>query len=1383
MNGFRSSALVLFWGLGQIFPAWAAGPLRLAVVPLEKQPGLSDQVLVELSKMEGVEVVERDELQELLGEAGLKALAGESKETGSVQHLLGVDVLVRLRVEEGQLWVGVVDAQSGVVLASERIAVAAPKKEKLAALLKRIDLKKSGGSPGLRVAVEVRAEKEKGLEVQVSQGIETFLKSSDCTVVDRLVVGHVAAEHVLVESGMAGADGEKIRPMLGADLILLADISPDRPSEIKFSLLDLARGSIKAQSRFVLKGKTPEPAAYDWLSRQLKIRPDIPAEGHPTSQIEAIKPLYQGIRLYYEGDYLSAIEAFAAALVLDDKFDEALLWEARCYDALGLGLLGEATRRYRDDVMFGAGLSSTLKSPVVEGVTFLGVQGSNPLLCRGLELEAAGVLGGVVQGKLQLTEQLEVFRNEYDVLTGAKAKQGVLWTAAPGFFTRWSVNGTLLPDQTVRWTLLDSLEGKVRSTLVTPARPGAMREHSGDFAQFLRPARDSQEIAVKQLKAEDFSVAQLRKDVDSPLDKVANRAFLILAILDPADPFLRGRYLHRGGNNRNGLEGFLNFASREYLIGRLPVNDSWRLWLELKQISTFLPYEPRGLLFLGKPRDPLADLQKFIKSHPGKMQTVFAEYMLLWEKMSGMPPGEIEQNCGRILEDYDAVQDEALLEHKEELRGMIDHLRTLARYAGGKVSSGQPLPAEVYPYRLQPEPSPWGKIFPKRTSLWRCNEWDLIEVPPEIRRQEAQAALFVLGRPDNQYLFDPAWIDACPDSIVLLTYMIETLHEVDHPLGRPFRNPFDMEAERSAYLKRVDWGHKSLLAWMKRAQSPKSLGFATDQARRFVMHLTRYAFADSLSDAKFVQIQGDLAEGIEAAAKRVGCDAPDLADDYWRRMPRRLSTDDFYVWHSLPKRLYDPRKQLETEQSLGKRAWSSSPIQDPAWWNFVHSEQFDSFFHRRKVGDIVAGYEGDMQRIFAKGDLGVKEAGFVLDYAVTLFFARRYAQAEPWFRKLAETPESDLNRFEAAQEIILNGKLYLALALCRMGRENEAMEWLKQCQGLDMKKAPRVIRRVNPGGRMDYSGGEEGANLETNALRIMGDLRIQQGRDSLPKNIVALNIPLKDGNGAALPCFARIPAGYRADSDKKYRILIVVGSQDLRGLNACLDDSEWARYADEQDLFLLSPDFLLLFEAAEYWYHFPQDWSGEVVLSAIESLKKDYRVDPDHLFLHGYGGGGQFVERFARFVPARCSAVSAHSTNGAAWMDGSPGLRPLAELKHVDFFVSCGEFDDRRIETFERNSLAVQFVTGLQGAGVTVIWKSWPGMGHRPGPQVGEMAREFFTAELEKKPGGPSWIGDIRTGKYLKADDPRLAGIPGKFRVSLASEKLARIFGEPFPSE
>ena len=37
---------------------------------------------------------------------------------------------------------------------------------------------------------------------------------------------------------------------------------------------------------------------------------------------------------------------FQRAYVLNDKFGDAMLWEARCFDALGLAPLADSERRY-----------------------------------------------------------------------------------------------------------------------------------------------------------------------------------------------------------------------------------------------------------------------------------------------------------------------------------------------------------------------------------------------------------------------------------------------------------------------------------------------------------------------------------------------------------------------------------------------------------------------------------------------------------------------------------------------------------------------------------------------------------------------------------------------------------------------------------------------------------------------------------------------------------------------------------------------------------------------------------------------------------------------------------------------------------------------------
>lgn len=184
----------------------------------------------------------------------------------------------------------------------------------------------------------------------------------------------------------------------------------------------------------------------------------------PRVQIEALIPLYQGIKHYRDGDLPAALSSFWKAERLDDKFVEAIEWEARCYEAMNLPIFADAVRRYARECLVGRGVSVPSRNIPTDGITFLGIQGSEKQPLQ--EMKAVDVLVRMAPGKIVLPSDLASYRNEYDSIVGGSDNG---WLTAPGFLTRWSLRAS--PKQgdgeKLEWTLFDTLSGSIRSTATT----------------------------------------------------------------------------------------------------------------------------------------------------------------------------------------------------------------------------------------------------------------------------------------------------------------------------------------------------------------------------------------------------------------------------------------------------------------------------------------------------------------------------------------------------------------------------------------------------------------------------------------------------------------------------------------------------------------------------------------------------------------------------------------------------------------------------------------------------------------------------------------------------------------------------------------------------
>ena len=232
-----------------------------------------------------------------------------------------------------------------------------------------------------------------------------------------------------------------------------------------------------------------------------------------------------------------------------------------------------------------------------------------------------------------------------------------------------------------------------------------------------------------------------------------------------------------------------------------------------------------------------------------------------------------------------------------------------------------------------------------------------------------------------------------------------------------------------------------------------------------------------------------------------------------------------------------------------------------------------------------------------------------------------------------------------------------------------------------------------------------------------------------------LQLPINEGNGAKSTFFLRIPPSNDKDSiDKKHPLLVINPSVNHGGAEYILDANSWAHFADEYGIYLLIPEFDWMMGGRSD-YEIPQNYSGKVLLEAVNWLGKNYPVSTERFLIHGYGGGGIFTGRFVRWAPERIFAASINSTGEATWFDGDPDLKPFSALRPGALFLSCGDRDDFRINLCSRLAITEEYASSAKDAGVDVEWKVLTDTGHTPTQEMEKLVQDFFVrkAHLTKR--------------------------------------------------
>ena len=109
-----------------------------------------------------------------------------------------------------------------------------------------------------------------------------------------------------------------------------------------------------------------------------------------------------------------------------------------------------------------------------------------------------------------------------------------------------------------------------------------------------------------------------------------------------------------------------------------------------------------------------------------------------------------------------------------------------------------------------------------------------------------------------------------------------------------------------------------------------------------------------------------------------------------------------------------------------------------------------------------------------------------------------------------------------------------------------------------------------------------------------------------------------------------VPKDIRDDS----RILVLLGGRNWAGQRA-IDELGFRDWAMARRWCILAPSFW----AEDYWR--PEGGSAEVIVKAVDRLRKRYGLRPLPVFMFGYSAGGQLTTLLQRAEPKLCAAWAA----------------------------------------------------------------------------------------------------------------------------------------------
>ncbi len=1328
--------------------SWAGDQSRVAVVATTPA-ALEAAALVEaaLSSEAGVDLVSREEIALLFNE---QALSGERRDLVAMGRVLRADWIVGV-VGTGKGWeVFAVDAATGEQVDSRRVGRLEGLGEQAGQL--RLELVEGGRSEGTVAVLE-----NEGLEL----GDAGFAVRDWCTrrgyrVLDRELTLRVIEERESAETGFRGGDAGAIPAFPGADFLVRLDRGEDG---VRVSVMG-ARGEALGAMMARFTGTLLPREVAKFLEERLGGSPeDERPVFRQRVEPEALEPYYRGVSLFAAGKPLEATAEFQRAYELNSQFVPAYLWEARCYDAVGLPGFAAAIRRFAELGLVGRGAAAGADSRPRDGVTFLGVtlaersEGASDASATAVAMEAIEALAGP---ELLLPESLGLIRDEYDLLARTSHTEGARWETSVGFVSRWALLGGLSrgpagPWQ-VDWSLINTISGNVVAEMVTELP--RERRHWGEVLRETLPsfvtagAGREQKGEMGRVEIDLPGEGEILESIKTAKNRADRNVHILqLLLVNPAHPKAIGMALRKGSDGKDGLDGFLNFARRDYLIAHLPEAHPMRDWLEFERLQAFLQWPGNGEHFSGEEVDAVAELGKFSTGtlrdpdHPAR---VAARYFWLFDSMAGMKPEKLAAESAELLRRLEALPDEAL-PRRDSLAKLTRTIHYLARVVGGETNAEPP--ADFYgPERFRVEISDEGKprIEWNDVSSIGRKAFSLFD-DEEVRREFAFAIAFQ-GRGDRLIRVEPDWLEQFPRSLNLAgTIVYGAMRSALQPVGRPW---IGLGAENSGtesrhWRRMADYAADTLAFWLGRAKTEEEYERVETYVAYFFHRLCNQLFREVVSDEEYAAWHEEFRAASRVAAAR--CGVPDRTKRTWDRnmlnwrvLTRAESGEQLAdQMDAGPGHFFDRTALLAAEEAAFERAMKSGkPADWRRWWSRTDGDVTIGTSASVLAERMASGRLAGLRQAFLGKALFDDDRAMLVDCGIVLMQGRRDAEAEAWLRDVGAAPMSSDSSEALTEAIRASADYHLGRVLRVTGQRAEAMTAFRSAVSRAKDRNVRSSHRIGPNYRDWILRATEGDSISADALRALEATRFEPEEARLPRGVSAVRVLTPQLNNPELTVFYRVPIDQNVDDERARRVLVLAPSMQEGVLPMLDEDSAWARFANENNLVLVAPQF----NAADYprrlghalaAYQNAQSWSGDALVLAVEKIGKRTPLDDKPWLLHGYGGGAQFVQSFSRWNPARTAALSAHSASTWAWLEGLSGQRPLAELSGIPTLVTVGEDDDAGINDFNRRASTEQFVTMLRAAGCEPEFRILPGVAHQPTRELVRTSQEFLARALE----------------------------------------------------
>lgn len=1294
-----------------------AAPLRVAVFAPEDSDAAA-LVTAEVSKIPGIEVVERGQIKLLLGE---QALGSTTRERLALGRVLSTDLL--LLVEKGNAFAWI-DARTG----EELFRIREKSAEKLArSAVALVEEQREASVAGKATAAVLDDVATKA----AGDSVREWLRAGGVRVLDRVLAHEVLQERADTEQGLRG-NSALLAAFPGAQLLLKVQREKEGFRVEAFS----ADGSVCGVS-LAWNGKSLPEEMRQFLSPLLA---DSTSETAPTFRqrlnIEALQPFYKGVSLYESGKPLEATAEFQRAYEINNLFAAAYLWEARCYEVAGLPEFAAAIRRWLETGFAGRGVAAGADASPRDGVTFLGVNPGDEKQSAAATRLSMAAIDSLSGPGLLLPESLGAIRDEYDLLAATTHTEGARWETSSGFVSRFTLRGTL-DAGSCTWVLADSLSGKTLATRKQKLPPDPARwadDLRGWLPRFAGSASDDAAALSRRalsLPTKDAAMA-VWKSARGSADK--NVALLQLLLIDPSDPTAIGGRISKGSDEKDGLDNYLAHAKRDALLRLLPKDHPMRPWVELDRIQTFMPWIATGPHLSGEKRDSQADLKAFSEAQPDHPARLLARYFWLYDAQGKLPPAEVAVDAAALSKQLAGARD---LPNNQTLSRMCDSIAWLGRAASGEPNM-HPDKNDTVPGRHRLEISEQGKPEVKKNDNWRVEEFRHLPLTPEEIQNEAAAALAIQGRRDFKKRIDPAWMEKFPRSFSVASFIAwDGIHELLYADSRPMPFVGDYAAMRGHWRRMVDYTTDTLEYWMGKVRTADEFRVVDYAPMFFLPALNEAAFR--ISDDEYAAIHARLLAASAAAAQRAGTSntAPRIPESHmldWRKLTREEALKQGADNPFLGQRYYrEVAAFSEDLRAAAKTAFGQEAPSFRNWWQLMNRGMDECMSYRRIADEFVAPHLPEIHALFGSGALSDDERAMLLDVGIVLMWGWQYPEAEKIFSIVADAPAAVTSSERVGNALRASALLHLARLQIEAKNKPAAMLALDRClklsDGLDVRRLDRCAPNFRDW--LLHSPGQRG-NIRSLAMRMLDELRFDPAHAVFPPRCGAVRVKTLQLENPVVTMFYRLPP----PSDVPPRVLVVLPPFNDGTANICDDTHSWARFADAHNLALVVPQF---FQVHTTWkmdhpcspYHFPQIWAGQALLDGIREIGKLRKLDEKKLLFHGTGAGAQFASRFARWKPERTAALSLHSAGGYSWAEMELGVQPVSALKDLPVFLTVGETEDFGAEHWDIRAGTEIYNTILKGVGAKVDFRLLDTTFHRSNAELQTLAEKFVADQLK----------------------------------------------------